>query len=296
MRLFIAFDARYKRGEWGEVRGMFERAWSRIKRFEFERCPEDDTAVPVEEIEIVRDVRSIFNEEFSDRFKPHFEVLIVSDVDICDLKDSSHLILAIIGDNVTGLDNQDSAIDQSQQSAEMHCSACGNLLTVMDEETKIRGDRLPKDKSLFSFARGSALFCRPGFVEAFQKSGMTGLSFVSLPRKSSFGAELYKIIPELHIWKDKSGVCVECYMKTNVRHWQFFNLCEDYRFDFQIARVFTGHVFVVSHRALALLSQVSHTTIHDVRAPIMQGYLIDLVTPENRMFVNGDYPTRVVTY
>ena len=171
------------------------------------------------------------------------------------------------------------------------CPACGNKPINAELPEDFLFSKLPKKKSLFYFYPPHLHFARQKFIDSYEASGLTGLSFEQV------GDDLFYINVALHRWNDRTGVCEQCEMKTNVIGNSYFNLPEQYLYDIQRVEVNTCNgysvldspYYVFSRNAASFLKQ----DIRGCSIPILPNHLSDLVWPTSQMFTNGTYPTTV---
>ena len=174
-------------------------------------------------------------------------------------------------------------------SYDSYCPECGNRPYCTDIPDDFKFKRLPKKQSLFSFYPPPLYFAREKFIKAYERAGLTGLTFESMPE------DLFLVKVVKHRWNDRVGVCDKCEMKTNVVSDDFFNLPENYLYDIQRVEVNCGsgaglvpHC-VVTPKAFKFLK----LGIWSCFSPVMPYHLSDLVWPAPRMFTNGTYPITV---
>lgn len=277
-------------------RESYQRAWKRVEGLSFDRISSNPSAVPVDRPDLVAQIRAIFDEEFEADMKPLYEVLIVPRPELPDLERAAFIIFGLLGDDASGSDAVDTAEGPGYREYSTTCSHCGNSYVDQPKELNIRGRRLPSGQQFFSFFSEMSLFCRPSFKTLIKQKGLTGLEFKPISPRLTDGIDLLLVRPIQHNWSSGPSVCMSCGMKTNIRYIEFFNCYEDYRFDFQYVRVFGGHFFVLSQRAIDCVSQVSHTKIQDARIPVAPGELAQWIAPPEKFYGHGNYPTRVLSY
>lgn len=243
---------------------------------------------------LLRDVRECIERLLPERCKPCYEIVTLSDF-MDEYGSASHFMFPYIGDDASGCDDCDSAEVGYHVDSLVKCPDCGNEHQSLAYPLRVRGRRLPKSKELFTFYGELSVFCRESFVQKASDCGLTGLEFPQIPLERTEGTPLFRVKPHLHRWQDRSGVCEGCGMKTNVRGVQMFNLPEEYGFDVQVARLFDGHLYVLSRKALECISGACHITFEKTCfGPIRPGYMAGLLRPEDKVFRFGEAPTRVV--
>jgi hypothetical protein len=184
----------------------------------------------------------------------------------------------------------------------IQCSDCGNLYLNPNFETEFKMKKSLQKESVFAINAPHFNIARADFVENFKQQNFTGVTF------EPFFDGYYKMNIVQHQWNDRSGVCAVCGMKTNVIRTAFFNLYEEYLYDFQ--SVLTNCIsddsgdsinldaqVVMSSRAMRFMYQYCDpfsNPVGETITPIMSGYLSDVIWPEDCMFYNGDYPLSVL--
>lgn len=186
------------------------------------------------------------------------------------------------------------------------CPACGNQYQDPDFDLKVSPAKFPVTPKLMTFYGSLKLFCRPKFINRYEQSGLTGMTFRDWGVKDRHGIPLSRIGVELHRWQDRAGVCDACEMKTNLTtDVGCFNTHEQFKYDIQYLRTPLGfssdptEIFVLSRRAVDFFVEVSsymQTVMEEPTSvvPIMPGHLEDIVWPEPRLFAHGEKPTRML--
>lgn len=209
-----------------------------------------------------------------------------------EARDFSRLSFCMVADRLIGADKT------RPWDARKTCPSCGNINVDPDFLPKVNLGKMPKKSQFFSLDGNLKLFCREKFIRDYHEAGLTGLSF------SPFYGDLFRVRIALHSWADRSGVCDECGMKTNVAGTNMFNLPENYPFDFQVARVNSVYVspdpgplatpstfFVLSPVAMDLVRNYAEVAGQmKYCLPILPGYMADKIHPPDKLFRNGETP------
>ncbi len=178
--------------------------------------------------------------------------------------------------------------------SEVVCQACGNYHQDQDFIPKINLAKLQSKPILMDFYGTLKVFCRPRFIENYKQSGLTGLSFADWGISDKKGLPLAQVRPQKHIWQDRTGVCDECEMKTNITSiLGVFNTHEIFKYDFQYVSVNDreGEGFILSKRALEFCAKFTRDSVDDyLTYPVIPGYMEDKIWPEPKMFTNGEAP------
>jgi len=296
MLLRISLEAQKVPGKGRELSTIYDLAWKKIAEFFDDEVGLNEWTFPLDEPGVLEKARGIFERLFPDHGKPIYEVLCATDIEPEDLDRAGFSVFGMFGDDASGLDAQDTAEVGDWLQSEVRCAGCGNRYQDPSYKLTVRGRRLPANKRLFTFYGELSIFCRPQFVSSYERSGLTGIEFQQIPAERTEGIELYRLILAPHKWKGREGVCEICGMKTNVRNIEFFNLPEQYEFDFQTVLAFSRHYFVFSRKAVEFLQGESHTRFRHCEIPILPDYLVDRIYPEKRIFRNGEGPTRVLCF
>lgn len=189
--------------------------------------------------------------------------------------------------------NLNVAADQTRSwDAVLKCDDCGNRYIDETFASPVVSKRL-RTGALIGLDGVLKLLATKQFHSDYQKAGLSGLTF---SWDDSVGR--FRVRVEKHIWKQTAGVCATCGMKTNICKAWFFNLKEDYRFDFQFLRMHDdGHKtpptpVVVSRRAREFFLTLQGTVAKDLSyaIPIVPGLRSDKLSPASGMFQNGETP------
>lgn len=184
--------------------------------------------------------------------------------------------------------------------SEMICPACGNDFQNAYFVPAIRPEKLPGSPKLMSFYGPMKLFCRQPFLEMYHKSGLTGFSFEDWEICDKHKVPLHLIRVQQHQWQDRTGVCDRCQMKTNVTTpVGLFNVHEQFKYDIQHVRTYRSDAFVISRRGVQFLSRVCRMMKGAAEPPyylfpVIPGYLEDIISPEPKLFAQGDIPLHML--
>ena len=294
MRIRISIEAQHVPGKGRELDEAYQNAWDEISAFVSDREALRSWTLPFEDAATIKKAKSVFEIHIPKYAKPIFEYLCIDDLTAEDFLSASFLIFGIVGDDASGLDIIDSSNIRDFQYRQEKCSECGNFKIQHNPDIRIDARKSPQNKVLFSFVGALSVFCRREFVELYEESGLSGLSFQKLSIFKSDADELFFVKFRSHNWNDRVGVCDVCSMKTNVRGVQFFNLRETYFFDFQYVKVFDRVYFVISKQAVEFLGRLSHTEMRFSHGVVWPGLFENLIRPENRRFSFGECPTQVL--
>ena len=296
LKLRLSLESKSVRGRHNELYQACEAAWKEIARFYPDPEAQETWTFGLDDREAIQRATDIYNRFTPDFAKPIYQVLVAPGLSPEIIDSSDFFVVGIIGDDASGLHAYESAEVGDWRQNVYECLSCGNSCQDPNFEFGILGKKLPKTKVLFSFFSKVSVFCRPEFVELYEAEQLTGLTFNPIDRGRTDGVELFKVNFHPHQWRDSDGVCEDCGMKTNVRSFQFFNLLEEYPFDFQVVTVYRDHVFVVSKRAAEFLRTCSHFEFEYCRCPILPGFMIDELYPEPKIFAHSEYPTQALRW
>lgn len=178
------------------------------------------------------------------------------------------------------------------------CPQCGNPTFDCNFFYSRSNWKAPR-KAIFNVGDEFLPICTSEFIEKYEQQKFTGLTFIPIDDV------YYRVSVAEHQWQERSGVCTHCNMKTNVIPCAFFNLKEEYLYDFQFIRVNTHSYravlpsFIFSRRAYKFLIENYHKPELKpnsslpwtyITQPVIPGYMSDLVYPKPRMYYNGSYP------
>ena len=229
--------------------------------------------------------------EFLPKNRAPFEVLIFRDIRDEVISSNGLGVLPRLGVDKSGFDSMDSGDVSSASLRVTCCENCGNRFEDPEKLISVSVDVLDSEHGLFSFFPGVTAFCTREFLRHFESSKLNGVTFTPLKNQGHASEPVFRFDTIRHTWKDRTGVCPLCEMKTNVRYEQFFNLPETFDFDFQKALTFTGFSYVVSRAGLKFLTEFGSTPISRVTAPLLPGYEALRIQPEPRFFSRGSAPT-----
>jgi hypothetical protein len=180
------------------------------------------------------------------------------------------------------------------------CSACGNTYQDPGYVPVIDPVPLRAKPILMTFYAPLKMFCRPKFIPRYERSGLTGLSFSDWGQHDRHGQPLTRVTVQRHQWQERTGVCDECQMKTNVTSsWGLFSMKEVFKYDIQYLCSYKDECFVLSRRALKFFGEVTSFTKSllsdpDGLVPVLPGYREDVVWPEPKLFGHGDIPVHML--
>ncbi len=190
-----------------------------------------------------------------------------------------------IGYSTIASDTPESADDSYLSYSNLQCGQCQYVHDNIDFVPKFHPGKISPQKVFFRLLAYDLLYCREAFRTHYMELGLTGLAFRKLDVKSP--NVFYKVIPELHRWKNRDGVCSACETKTNVRTVEMFMLDEEYKYDFQMQRTVQNH-FVVSRKGTELLLKFCRGNELHPAFPVMPGYMRDRFVFHNSMFLFED--------
>jgi len=207
-----------------------------------------------------------------------------------ELKSCNHLGFAWLG-RLVGETELETSVADEPGGATVCCHGCGNPRENVGRRVRLKRKLVGK-QHLLSLP-STRLICGDVFRHSCLDAGLTGLTFEPLAAGATRSAWYWVEVVQ-HKWQDESGVCPHCGMKTNVRSPAYFNLPEQYQHDFQRVLLFDEFNLVLSSRAVEFMSSLGLTSLKNVYVPILPGFHADIIAPEDRVFRNGDYPTRVL--
>lgn len=222
--------------------------------------------------------------------------LIIRGLEAHDPEEFYRLSFTRIADTLMGSDRT------RPWDARKRCKSCGNMYVDQNYEPLVNISKMPKKAPFFSLDGNLKLFAHDKFINDYNRLGLTGLTF------SPFHEDLFRVNVKMHVWSSQSGVCELCGMKTNVTRSAFFNLMEDYKYDFQFIRINPGYVtphegpyatpmvfFILSPKAAKLIRSYAKAAgkMDYCIAPIIPGYMADKFYPQDCLFKNGNFPMTV---
>lgn len=245
------------------------------------------------EAEVERVIEALRVSEFAMQTR---ELVVVDDVRPPDVLDREWNYLLSLGEPVGGAE-----VSKHEHGVE-RCRRCGQLYDSNDVVPEINVKLLRnRSAKLMHFYHVHKVFCRPSFVEAWEKASLTGLSFEPWGVKDRQGRPLSLVRTAKHDWQDRTGVCEMCGMKTNVTTVDAcFNVNEQFKYDFQFLRTFNGTAFVISQAAFEFMETVEPiTNVWDEDSalgiyPIVPGMHEELIRPEPKLFMYPEVPMRMI--